>query len=162
MSEWAVEDEPEVLKFVPDHFKTKRMRKWAVEGEPEALEFIPDHFKTKKMCDRAVEDEPDTLEFIPDYLKTQKNCDKAVKSDPYSLLFVSDWFVTQKQLKIWHDDDEYCDGKFIVKWYKRYQKRKGQKASIKEELSPIAWHPSRCWDLRVSEDEKKETEKLWA
>ena len=23
---------------------------------------------------------------------------------------------------------------------------------------PIAWHPSRWWDWRVSEDEKKETE----
>ena len=26
---------------------------------------------------------------------------------------------------------------------------------------PIAWHPSRYWDWCMSEDEKRETEKLW-
>ena len=35
-------------------------------------------------------------------------------------------------------------------------------AKIKEELMPIAWHPLRWWDRCVPEDEKKETEKLWA
>ena len=35
-------------------------------------------------------------------------------------------------------------------------------AKIKEELMPIAWHPLRWWDWCVPEDEKKETEKLWA
>ena len=28
-------------------------------------------------------------------------------------------------------------------------------------LMPIIWHPSRWWDWCMSEDEKKETEKLW-
>ena len=27
---------------------------------------------------------------------------------------------------------------------------------------PIAWHPSRWWDQCVPEDEKRDTEKLWA
>ena len=36
-----------------------------------------------------------------------------------------------------------------------------QKAQIKKELIPIAWHPSRHWDWCMSEDEKQETEKLW-
>ena len=39
--------------------------------------------------------------------------------------------------------------------------RKAQKAKIKEELLPIAWHPLRWWDWCVPEDEKRETEKLW-
>ena len=26
---------------------------------------------------------------------------------------------------------------------------------------PIAWHPSRCWDWCVPEDERKKTEKLF-
>ena len=44
------------------------------------------------------------------------------------------------------------------------KKRKAQKAKIKKELMPIAWHPSRYWDWCMSEDEKKKkkTEKLWA
>ena len=40
--------------------------------------------------------------------------------------------------------------------------QKAQKAKIKEELLPIAWHPSRYLNWCISEDEKKETEKLWA
>ena len=41
------------------------------------------------------------------------------------------------------------------------KKRKAEKVNIKEELLPIAWHPSRYWNWCMSEDEKKETEKLW-
>ena len=41
------------------------------------------------------------------------------------------------------------------------KKRKAQKAKIKEELLPIAWHPLTWWDWCVPEDEKRETEKLW-
>ena len=59
---------------------------------------------------------------------------------------------------------EYCDENDdednLFKWYDGYKKRKVQKASIKEELLPIAWHPSRYWDWCMSEDEKQETEKL--
>ena len=42
------------------------------------------------------------------------------------------------------------------------KKQKTQKAQIKKELMPIAWHPSRHWDWCMPEDEKKETEKLLA
>ena len=44
---------------------------------------------------------------------------------------------------MWHDDIAYCndDEDNFFKWYDRYKKRKVQKASIKEELLPIAWHP---------------------
>ena len=40
--------------------------------------------------------------------------------------------------------------------------KKAQKGSTKKELLPVVWHPSRWWDWCVSEDEKKETEKIWA
>ena len=49
----------------------------------------------------------------------------------------------------------------LIKWHNDYQERKAQKAKIKEELLPIAWHQSRWWDWCVPEDEKKETEKLF-
>ena len=61
--------------------------------------------------------------------------------------------MTQKQIKIWHDDIFFKS--YEAKWYEGYQKRKAQKASIKEELLPIAWLPSRYWDWCMSEDEKK-------
>ena len=63
--------------------------------------------------------------------------------------------MTQQQLKLlqydWYNND-------LIKWYDGYKKRKAQKAqkaSIKEELMPITWHPSRWWDWCVPEDEKK-------
>ena len=75
--------------------------------------------------------------------------------------YVPDWFETQQQLKIWYNDAYYCNEDKLIEWYEGYKKRKAQKASIKEELLPIAWHPSSWWNWCVSEDEKKETEKLW-
>ena len=59
---------------------------------------------------------------------------------------------------MWHDEDDYCNDLVLIEWYKKYEKRKAQKASIKKELMLIAWHPSKWWDWCVSEDEKKETE----
>ena len=69
--------------------------------------------------------------------------------------------MTQEQVKLWHDYDDYYDDNELIKWYDGYQKRKIQKAQIKKELMPIAWHPSRWWDWCVPEDEKKEIEILW-
>ena len=96
-------------------------------------------------------------------------CDKAVRDGPSSLQYVPDWFVMREGVDMWHhgyydDDDNHWDAdnedKFF-EWYDGYKKRKAQKASIKKELIPIAWHPSRHWDWCMSEDKKKETEKLW-
>ena len=106
---------------------------------------------------------------ILDCFKTRTVCDQAVKEDSFSFQFDPDWFVTREWMSMWYDD--YCDGdhwdndddedKFFV-WYDGYKNRKAQKPNIKEELLPIAWHPSRYWDWCMSEDEKKETEKLWS
>ena len=52
--------------------------------------------------------------------------------------------MTQAKLKIWRDDNDYFnnnDG--LIAWYDGYKKHKAQKAQIKEELLPIAWHPTR-------------------
>ena len=59
------------------------------------------------------------------------------------------------------NNDDYCNDDEVIKWYEGYQKHKVQKAQIKKELMPIAWHQSRWWDCCVPQDEKKETEKLW-
>ena len=103
-------------------------------------------------------------------LKHQEMCDKAVRDDPSSLQFVPDWFITMEGVDMWHDDyyddegdhweDDDNEDNFF-EWHKGYKKRKAQKASIKEELLPIAWHPSRWRDWCLPEVEKQETEKLW-
>ena len=52
---------------------------------------------------------------------------------------------------LWYEDfdDE------IIEWYEGYQKRKAQKAQIKEELISIPWQPDRVMDWCMSEDEKR-------
>ena len=60
--------------------------------------------------------------------------------------YAPDWFVTREWEDMWHDDYyKYCsdgDGEDqFFWWHEDYKKRKAQKASIKEELLPIAWHP---------------------
>ena len=71
---------------------------------------------------------------------------------------------------MWYDDYYDDDGDYwgnddnedkFSGWYNGYQKRKAQKAKIKEELLPIAWHPNHVWDWCMPRDEKKEIEKLW-
>ena len=92
--------------------------------------------------------------------------------DSSSLQYVLDWFVTRKWIDMSYDDyyddddhhwdDDDNDEEKSSEWYDGCEACKAQKASIKEELMPIAWHPSRYWDWCMSEDEKRETEKLWA
>ena len=117
--------------------------------------FVPDCFKTQELCIKALAIDPWQLNDIPDYLKKQKMCDKAVKNDPSSLRFVSDWFVTQQQVDVWYDDDYWYHDDEIIGWYNGYQKRKTQKAKIKEELLPVAWDPLRVMNCML-EDEKRQ------
>ena len=42
---------PEILKFVPDHFKTKKLCKNAVKKLSYLLKYAPDQYKTQQMCD---------------------------------------------------------------------------------------------------------------
>ena len=81
-------------------------------------------------------------------------CEDAVEKWPWLLEHVPDWFLTQEQIDPWDDG--------LHNWHENYQRRKAQKASIKDEVMPIAWHPSRWWNWCVSEDEKNETEKLFS
>ena len=86
----------------------------------------------------------------PDNLKTQNMCNEAVEFNPSSLQYVPDSFVSKQQLKLWHDSNDWLIrwwyNNRVIKWYEVYKKRKAQKAKIKEELLPIAQHPSRYWD----------------
>ena len=131
----------------------------AVEEDPRMMRYVPNDFKFQGMCEKTVEKYPWSLEYVPDNLKTQGMCNEVaqkipvVQKIPYLLKYVPDWFVTQQQIKIWHSG--------LDKWYDGYQRRKAQKAKIKDELLPIAWNPSRWWDWCVPDDEKKETEKLF-
>ena len=101
------------------------------------LEYI---LEIQEKYNKRVRREPHSLEFVPDDYKTQEMCNKAVEADPCLLKFVPVHLRT------------HC--------FKVVEKRKAQKAKIKEELMRVAWHPTRWWDWCAPEDEKRETEKL--
>ena len=160
----------EWIKEIPDHLRTPEVLNETVSNNPFGLNHVPDCLKTQTMCDYAIEKCLWVLKDVPDHLKTEKMCDKVVWGDPFSLQFVPDWFVTQQQLKLWHYYDDYCnddddddddDDDVLIKWYHDYQKHKAQKAKIKDELMPIAWHPPWWWNWCVPKDEKKETENFF-
>ena len=57
------------------------------------------------------------------------------------------------QREIWADDDDCYHDDEPIEWFKKYRKRKAQKASIKEELLPTTWYLNRVKDWCISEDE---------
>ena len=58
MCERAIENEPYILKYVPDHFKTQE--------EPWSFKYIPDHLKTQKVCNKTFEKSLWQWKDIPD------------------------------------------------------------------------------------------------
>ena len=45
---------PEILKFVPDYFRTKKICKHVVTKSPYLLRYVADQYKTQRMCDKAI------------------------------------------------------------------------------------------------------------
>ena len=52
--------------------------------------------------------------------------------------------MTQQQVKLWDDDDDYCNDDEYIKTHNGYQKHKDQKAKIEEELICITWIVREC------------------
>ena len=125
------------------------------------MKFVPDNFKRKEMFNEAVCNNLWALRHVPNHFKTQEMCQKEAMLSPWSLKCIPNWFMTELQIKLLYDDKDYRNNDKLNEWCEGYQNRKAQKASIKEKLLPIAWHPSRYWDWCMSEEEKTETEKLW-
>ena len=113
-----------------------------------------------RIKDEDVDIEPRFLPTEIDCFKTREMHENAVKKYLWLLKYVPDWFVIHQQIKIWHDNDDYCNDDELIEWYDGYKKGKTQKASIKEEPVPIAWHLSRWRDWCVPEDEKKRNTKI--
>ena len=129
----------------------------AVQSFPWALEHVPDQFVTQKMCNEAVKKSPEVLRFVPDQYKTQEMCDEAVEKNLRVLKHVPDQFVTQEMC-----NEAVEKSPEVLRQYKGYEQHKAQKAKIKEELMPVAWHPDRWWNWCVPEHEKKELEIYFA
>ena len=56
---------PEMLKFVPDHLRTKVMCKNAVNRLAFVVMYVPDGHKTEEMCNEGILRNHEMLRFIP-------------------------------------------------------------------------------------------------
>ena len=102
----------------------------AFDIEPFSLPYVPVHFKTQELCERAVEEGLYMLMFVPDHFKTKRICERAVKAYPWLLCSLPDWLVVLQEIRC--VDFDYID--YLIGWQNAYQRRRVQKASIKEEL----------------------------
>ena len=80
---------PEMLKIVTDHLKTKKMCKYVVKK-------LPFQYKTQQMFDKAILENGGTLTYVLDCYKNQEMCNKGVDNYPYSLDYVPECYKTQK------------------------------------------------------------------
>ena len=73
---------PEILRFVPDHLKIKKMCKDAVKRLHYLLWYVFDWYKTQQICYKAILENGETLKSVPDSYENQEMCNKVV--DNYS------------------------------------------------------------------------------
>ena len=52
------------------------------------------------------------------------------------------------------------DNNKLVKWFNTHKKRKAQRKQLKEELMPIAWHPTRMQDWFMTKNDKKRIKEM--
>ena len=63
-------------EYTTDNYKSSKISTGTVIHNLEMLKFVPDHLKTKEMCKHAVEKLPFVIRYVPDQYKTQQMCVK--------------------------------------------------------------------------------------
>ena len=62
---------PEMLKFFPDHLKSKKVCTH-LKKLPFMIRYVPDDYKTQEVCDKPILENDGILESVPDCCKIQK------------------------------------------------------------------------------------------
>ena len=151
--------------------------------DPFMLKYCLDRYKTQEMCGKAVDDFLPTLKFVPDWLVTSKMIKKlydTVFADDDILFFVEDSgnvsFLSDEMgiLSVNLDNINLYDGNFyeddpetiiyvrLFAEHYRYKKRKVFTKEISKKLMIVAWHPTRWLDWYMPVDEKKEVELVFS
>ena len=90
--------DPEILRLVPDHLKTKMMCRHAVKKLLFLVKFFPDRYKTQGTRDKVILENGGMLMFILDPYKDQNMCNKAVDNYAHALGSVPNYHTTQKNV----------------------------------------------------------------
>ena len=83
----TVVENPEMLKFVSYHLKTKKIDKHAVKKLPYLLRYVADQHKAQQMCEKAILWNSGTLKSVFDWYKNQEMCNEAVDNYCHALVF---------------------------------------------------------------------------
>ena len=59
-------------KYNMDIYKSIKINIGTVIKNPELLKFVPDHLKTKKLCKHAVKKLPFVIRYVPDQYRLNK------------------------------------------------------------------------------------------
>ena len=62
---------PEFLKFIPHHIKTKSCVSMQLKKSPFLIRHVSDKYKTQQICDKAILKNCETLNSVPDCYKNQ-------------------------------------------------------------------------------------------
>ena len=62
---------PEMLKFVLDHLKTRKMCKHSVKKLTFPIRYVPHQYNNQQMCDKAILENGWTIHFVPDCCKNR-------------------------------------------------------------------------------------------
>ena len=73
ISSGTVMKNTEMLKYFPDHFKTKIIFKYAVKKISFLIRYFPDQYKTQKMCDKVILENGGTLKSCSCLLQKSLN-----------------------------------------------------------------------------------------
>ena len=59
-------------------YKSIKISTGAVMNNLEIVKFVPDHLKTKKICEHAIKKIPFVIQHVLDRYKSQQMCSKAI------------------------------------------------------------------------------------
>ena len=66
-------------EYITNNYQSLKISLGAIIKNPEMLTFVPDHLKTKKMCKHAVKKLPFVIRYFPYQYKSQKMCDNIIR-----------------------------------------------------------------------------------
>ena len=65
-------------EYSAEDYKSPKINIGEIMRTLKILKFIPDHLKTKIMCKRAAKKLPFVIRYVPDQYKSQQMCAKAI------------------------------------------------------------------------------------
>ena len=91
-----------MLRFVPDHLKTKKTCKNPVSKLVFVIIYVPNRYNSQEMYEKVFLENGEKLTFVSDCYKNHKICSKSVDNYAHGLEFVLDCNKTHKMYYKWH------------------------------------------------------------